>query len=504
MASIHITQQMVNEYRVLTKNYVLSDAVISEMIIRDLESGKLSKEFATLALDAQKADFNTVSSNLFGYGFNTDSSVDLSFNAQVNASKQQAKKIAGVVKENSKWYKDWGGSVLMAECKKITKNNILQVLKEFEKVSPDKNFVLTITDNSTISVVNQKEVLKHIFNTLIDLAKDKGVDTTHFEEVFNTNISQKKIKTQYNKSIGDSYAEEVEFLTKDNINTISDVIVGLRKSILTKNNPNLYTQIALALMPQEQIQERTIGSLQYKYSSSLESLDNQNKYDGWMGELVDWMSAAWSSKNREKLVREDLEKFNKQISELEKAKNVSKEAFEQRFEEIFGTKYDSELIVNYQQIEQLYKIATSCYQLEQFFESELKALLSNPTLQDVTETVFVEPMTSFTQTTVIATKEQVFAREFNKLANFIGKGNLDNGAQQLANAFKASGLMETSTLQEKYVVLRQIAQDYLKTLHDNTMQVIGNKGYEAIAKDFDDAYKSAFGVTNDIARRVAE
>lgn len=507
MADVRITRELINYYRSKPENLLLHESAIIEKIEKDIETGKLPKEFATLATDAQKVGYNANSSNVFGFGFNADTSTGLYFERttpQVKQNEQQAKKIASSVKENSRWHKDWGGSSLVAECKKTTKDNILYTLKEFEKVSPDKNLVLTITDNSTIPVEKQKEALKHIFNVLCDLAKDKGVDTTHFEKAFKTNISQTRTETRISSTGMPSGTYTKEVLTDSNITTINNIIVGLRNSIEVKANPNVYNQIALALTPEKQIQERTIGSLQYKHSSSLESLENQNRYDGWAGELADWMSGAWGSKNREKHVRADLEVFNKQITELEEAKKVSKEAFEKKFEEIFGIKYDAELIVNYQQVEQLYQMATSCYQLEQFFKSDLKVLLSNSTLQEETKTVSIDPMTNLTQTTVLATKEQVFEREFNKLANFVGQGNLENGKQQLKDLFKASGLSETSTLQEKYTVLRQVAQNYAKVLHDNTMHVTGNKGYEVIAKDFDDAYKSAFGVTNDIARRVAE
>jgi len=508
MAGVNVTTQMIKEYRALMGNFILSDSAILEMIKKDIETGKLPKEFATLATDAQKVGYNANTSNLFGFGFNTNTAMGLSFERttpKTNQNEQQAKKIASPVKENSKWYKDWGGSSLVAECKKTTKYNILYILKEFEKISPDKNFVLTITDNTTISVEKQKEALKHIFNVLCDLAKDKGVDTTHFEKTFKTNISQTRIETVTNRTTGgDSYSIKKEVLTNDNITTINNIIVGLRNSIEIKTNPNAYNQIILFLTPEEQIQEQTIISLKSKHSSSLEAIENQNRYDGWTGELADWMSGAWGSKNREKHVRADLEKFNAQIAELEEAKKVSKESFEKKFEEIFGIKYDAELIVHYQQVEQLYQKATSSYQLEQFFKSDLNVLLSNSTLREETKTVSIDPMTSFTQTTVLATKEQVFEREFNKLANFVGESNLEKGKQKLEEALKSNGITESSTLQEKYIAIRKIAQDYVKALHDNTMQVTGNKGYEAIAKDFDDAYKSAFGVTNDIARRVTE
>ena len=79
MADINVTPQMISEYRALIGNFVLSDSAISEMIKKDIESGKLPKEFATLATDAQKTGNNTGSTNLFGFGFDTNADLGLTF-----------------------------------------------------------------------------------------------------------------------------------------------------------------------------------------------------------------------------------------------------------------------------------------------------------------------------------------------------------------------------------------------------------------------------------------
>ena len=139
MAELNVTSQMIKEYRTLIGNFVLSDSAILEMIKKDIETGKLSKEFATLATDAQKVGYNANTSNLFGFGFNTNTAMGLSFErttSKTNQNEQQAKKIASSVKENSRWYKDWGGSSLIAECKKISEFLSIIVILRTKRKAP--------------------------------------------------------------------------------------------------------------------------------------------------------------------------------------------------------------------------------------------------------------------------------------------------------------------------------------------------------------------------------
>ena len=79
MAEIKITQQMIDYYRSKPGNAVLLDSAIIDLINKDIETGKLPKEFATLASDAQKTGYNVTSSNLFGYGFDTNTDIGLTF-----------------------------------------------------------------------------------------------------------------------------------------------------------------------------------------------------------------------------------------------------------------------------------------------------------------------------------------------------------------------------------------------------------------------------------------
>ncbi len=89
MADIKITQQMIDFYRSKSGNSVLSDSAIIELIQKDIDTGKLPKEFAQLAIDATKTGYNTVNSNLFRYGFDINSNLGIQFERTTTKEEQE-------------------------------------------------------------------------------------------------------------------------------------------------------------------------------------------------------------------------------------------------------------------------------------------------------------------------------------------------------------------------------------------------------------------------------
>lgn len=88
MADIKITQQMIDYYRDKPGNSVLSDSAIIELIQKDIDTGKLSKEFAQLAIDAAKTGYNIIS-NLFRYGFDINSNLGIQFERTTTKEEQE-------------------------------------------------------------------------------------------------------------------------------------------------------------------------------------------------------------------------------------------------------------------------------------------------------------------------------------------------------------------------------------------------------------------------------
>ncbi len=77
------------------------------------------------------------------------------------------------------------------------------------------------------------------------------------------------------------------------------------------------------------------------------SFDKQLADDGWAGDLADGVSALWGSKNRASKVRKDLEIYQNNITQLQKAAKQGDEVFNKKFEQIYGVKYNQAAIDAY-------------------------------------------------------------------------------------------------------------------------------------------------------------
>ena len=64
--------------------------------------------------------------------------------------------------------------------------------------------------------------------------------------------------------------------------------------------------------------------------------------------------------------------------------------------------------------------------------------------------------------------------------------------------------MNKATLDQKYSFMHDRAVSYSKELHKNTMTATENKGMAAFTKEYEASYNAAYGVKNDIAKRVTE
>ena len=84
MTDIKITQQMINVYRAMIGNSVMTDSAILDKLQKQLEAGTLPKEFALLFSDAQKVGNNSCSLNLFRYGFCENDVLGLSIEKTLN------------------------------------------------------------------------------------------------------------------------------------------------------------------------------------------------------------------------------------------------------------------------------------------------------------------------------------------------------------------------------------------------------------------------------------
>ena len=227
--------------------------------------------------------------------------------------------------------------------------------------------------------------------------------------------------------------------------------------------------------------------------------NGQMQRDGIAADIADGVSRIWGSENTATKVRKDLKATNEQLRQLQEAKLQGEEAYNAKFKEIFGVEYDYANILAYQKAEATYINASANHEFEMAFNRNLKTLLSPAPLREEVRYDNPDPMTNMVITTVTATKEQVYNREFNNLANFIG----ENGTEILNAALAEKGVAN-GNIEEKFEVLKQITKALSKQLHTSTLEAGGGKEFSEVQAMYDNSYKAAYGVENDIMKRVTD
>lgn len=372
---------------------------------------------------------------------------------------------------------------------KINKDNVLDVLNEYEKKSPSESLIEMICNEKGSSSAERQAAIAKVFGEVAKKAKENGVDVQHFQSEFNAESNY-----QFKK---------IGFTDASKMNTILNAVV-----VATKNKASLTPQERKAINSTNSAEQakQTTGILQHRAKSAQTSFDHQMKEDGWAGDVADFTSGLWSSKNRAKFVREDITKFNGQIKQLQLAETKGSNAYKEKFYETFGVEYDADNIAIYKKKEQQNQAAIAVYGVENNFNSTNNKLLKNPKLQEETYTTTAPTFAgAITTTSVSATKEQVYNRELNNFAQFIGQGDVKNGKAQLEAYMKSKGLdLNKATIDQKYIVMHDRAVSYSKELHKNTMTVTESKGMAAFTKEYEASYNAAFGIKNDIAKRVTD
>lgn len=98
---------------------------------------------------------------------------------------------------------------------------------------------------------------------------------------------------------------------------------------------------------EEQVKENSVSVQKNILSQAKADFENQLANDGWAGKTADAVSWLWGSENRAVKVRADIERYDTQLQELERARLQGKEQFKTKFKEIFGVDYNSESVQNY-------------------------------------------------------------------------------------------------------------------------------------------------------------
>lgn len=276
MAEIKITQQMIDYYRSKPGNAVLLDSTIIDLIKKDIETGKLPKQFATLASDAQKTGYNATSSNLFGYGFGADSNMGLSFERTTKISYEHIEqKVCSpvTIAMNIQKFSDKNGvlttdiTILMNIIEKdISSTNIVGVLEEYKKLN-DKSLLDTIVDYKMVDDNIRKKLVSTLYSKLLEHVKlnDNNVELL-------SKLGFEEISYQFDK---------VGLINKENINAFFDslIIINNKKHLTNKEKAEMASKyIYDTELPKNIISKKE--TLEYREENVSQKTINYNISDG--------------------------------------------------------------------------------------------------------------------------------------------------------------------------------------------------------------------------------
>lgn len=405
----------------------------------------------------------------------------------------------------------------------LSAQELVSFIRTFDK---EESIIELICDEVGNYRNTKKDACQKVINALLATANGLGINTDDFGKLFanelenlfgKDNVSyledkfyeakSKYINTDKLDSIVNALTQAIENRQNFSIEDIKTVKNTSATEGFEKSNKAIEAKLEEAFAAfGERVGEdgemtdvkETLINLKTKEKTEVK-YDGQMQQDGIAADIADAISKIWGSENTADKVRADLKEANSQLRMLERAKEMGEDAYKITFKEIFGVEYDYANVYAYEKAEKTYIEAKAHHEFELSFNRKFKTLLSPAPLRDETETISPDPSTNILMTNVTATKEMVFNRELNNLTEMLGKDR----ASVINQAFESAGVAN-GTMEEKFEVLKTIATNLSKNLHTNTLNACNGKEFAEVQTMYDNSYKAAYGVENDIIKRVTD
>ena len=402
--------------------------------------------------------------------------------------------------------------------KKVTMENVIGVMERFEKKAGHSLIWMmvdeTASDDKDVEVAllgggDGKKTTRGVFVLLLDQARAVGVDDRTINSYYN------QFKKEFDRIcterggwpyIARDDADKLDEITKNVINLIKIHIQRIQENQTQKPSA-----------PARQIQRKAVNGIVHRYNKALTDFNNQKQTEGWAAAVADiWGEYMSSNGNYEEAVRTDLKIARREIDELKFYLTKGEKEFNERFFHHFGVSFDPVAIENYEKQETRYIAASQAQQTEDAFKSQYSLLLNGKALAAETTSSTTTSVRGGTYSSLrVVQKEEVYKREFDKIAAlFDGAIKNDKSGQYallgitsgkiyVEKAIEAAGAKDKS-IDEKYKVLQNIAQEISKKLTDERQLACGGSSLKKIEQEYQNAYKAAYGLENDILKRITE
>ncbi len=355
-----------------------------EMQLRINELKKLNPNIKDGELVGKKV--NVTVSKEFSDGFNSRQ-IGRERTAMAAKAKHEANTGKTLANAMYKGLDDNAGGVSSKEFQnalaKVNKDNVLGVIEQYNKISPDESLIEGIMDETGNTMKTRRAAETKIINALIERAKSSGISDERAKQQLNDCVNE--LSSYWSMGVGYCSTEKLDGLVKNVIGAIHtaeamtktekrlaakdnamDDTIGIMNESLSENKANLQKQLDQDgwcadlyeglkwCVGSDNLDENVKADLK-TFEKSMGELDKARKSGGeaaWCADLYEGLKWCVGSDNLDENVKADLKTFEKSMGELDKARKSGGEAaFKTKFKEIFGVEYDPNLAKGYRKLQ---------------------------------------------------------------------------------------------------------------------------------------------------------
>lgn len=335
--------------------------------------------------------------------------------------------------------------------KKINKDNVMETLDAYKKISPSESLIQTISrewEVGGLSMQERVDAINYIMDALVQKAKEAGVsedDLFKAQNEFNT-----AIRTQV-RSVGRMDMSEAEKAVDFLHGAILAKQVGKNQNIDSKNARNIFVKNA----------SDENATAQKVYSDA-------RKEEGWAAKTGDTVLGWFGCTTKDDMDKK-LGKYSNDIKRLQEASGDEKK-FRQVYYEVFGIEFDANKVAAYQA------------EKNNIQDAEVYSNAMN-VVKDVLSTSQSKDYGSI-------------CSELKQKLNYD-----DKTINAIVDAYLKKNKINNATDKDKKEMLIQFMNDTQKQCSQEYQRVTQGKSLEQMQEDLDLIRKSAFG-TKDIVKDV--
>lgn len=394
---------------------------------------------------------------------------------------------------------------------KIYSQNVVEVIRAYDKKSPDESLVEAISDETTSSGKAIASAETHIFNALYSRARSLGYNNQELEDF--------KLRSDY--AIKKNNSELMETLMYDMVQAIENR-ENLTHSEVIEAKYQTFTQSS----------SKTVQLLQDEYDAAKAALDDHKDRSGWSAGAVHYLREGYNLLWDVEYSPSQMDKYMKEYkADIDRLKSLSdasaipdfvkqaqrsesnsinipnrsdEELFKSKFKSTFGVYYDPVKIAAYNKKREEYQAAAADYALQKMFDNKCAKLIKGDgALREETSTYTSTAGTAYVTTS--ATKQQVYDRELKNFASAVAYGDEAKGLEFLNGEMKKAGIDPAkASIDEKYKFLSNKAKTYSSALAEQTKKSTGGKSFDQVQKEYEHSYAGAFGARNNAHRKVTQ